>query len=75
VAADPAELDAELGRRRPPRQVARWNAWHNPGTVEDHLLRVRALQAAGVQDVIVSLTGVWDSPAIERFGRVIAAAR
>ena len=75
VAADPAELDAELTRRRPPRQVARWNAWHNPGTVEDQLLRVRVLQAAGVQDVIVSLTGVWDSPAVERFGQVIAAAR
>jgi hypothetical protein len=37
------------------------------------VLRVRALRAGGVQHVIVSLVGVWDSPAIERYADVIAA--
>jgi F420-dependent oxidoreductase-like protein len=73
VAGNEAELERETARRRPARNVAKWAARSNPGTVEDHLLRVRALQAAGVQQVIVSLEGVWDSPAIERFAEVIAA--
>ena len=73
MAADPGELDAVVARRRPARGVPRWTAWVNPGTVEDHVLRVRALQAAGVQQVIVSLDDVWASPAIERYGEVIAA--
>jgi hypothetical protein len=38
------------------------------------VLRVRALRAAGVSHVIVSLVGVWDSAAVERFGAVIEAA-
>ena len=37
------------------------------------MLRARALQTAGVDHVIVSLAGLWDSPAIERFAEVIAA--
>jgi alkanesulfonate monooxygenase SsuD/methylene tetrahydromethanopterin reductase-like flavin-dependent oxidoreductase (luciferase family) len=74
VARDPAELAAEVERRRPRQGVARWTRRVNPGTVDDHVLRFRALRAAGVQDVIVSLTGVWDSPAVERFGAVIGAA-
>jgi alkanesulfonate monooxygenase SsuD/methylene tetrahydromethanopterin reductase-like flavin-dependent oxidoreductase (luciferase family) len=45
------------------------------GTVEDHVLRARALRAAGVQHVIVSLEGVWDSPALDRFADVIAELR
>ena len=75
VARDVAELESEVARRRPPRRAAAWAAATNPGTVEDHLLRVRALHAAGAQHLIVSLAGVWDSPAVERFGEVIAAAR
>jgi len=43
------------------------------GTVADHVLRVRALRAVGVQHVIVSLDGLWDTPAVEAFGEVIAA--
>jgi len=75
VARDPAELDREVERRRPRRDVARWAARTNPGTVEDHVLRVRALREAGVQHVIVSLAGLWDHPAIERFAEVIASCR
>jgi alkanesulfonate monooxygenase SsuD/methylene tetrahydromethanopterin reductase-like flavin-dependent oxidoreductase (luciferase family)/predicted kinase len=68
------ELAAELARRRP-RQGggAAWATRTNPGTVEDHVLRARSLHAAGVQQEIVSLPGVWDTPAIEWFGEVIAA--
>jgi alkanesulfonate monooxygenase SsuD/methylene tetrahydromethanopterin reductase-like flavin-dependent oxidoreductase (luciferase family) len=73
VAGDPAELEREVARRRPARGHARWAAWTNPGTVEDHVLRVRRLQQCGVQHVIVSLAGVWDSAAVDRFGEVISA--
>jgi F420-dependent oxidoreductase-like protein len=75
VAGNAAELERETAARRPARNVARWAARVNPGTVEDHVLRVRTLQEAGVQHVIVSLDGIWDSPAIERFAEVIAAFR
>jgi F420-dependent oxidoreductase-like protein len=75
VARDPAELDREVAHRRPRRDVARWATRTNPGTVEDHVLRVKALQDAGVQHVIVSLAGLWDYPAIDRFAEVIAACR
>jgi F420-dependent oxidoreductase-like protein len=73
VAADADELEREVAGRRPARGVARWAARTNPGTVEDHVLRARALADAGVRHVIVSLVGVWDSPAIDRFAQVIAA--
>ena len=75
VAADAVQLDSEVSRRRPSRGGARWASWNNPGTVEDHVLRARALHAAGVRQVIVNLVGVWDSPAVERFAEVIAAFR
>jgi F420-dependent oxidoreductase-like protein len=75
VAPDPAALTAELARRRPARGAARWAARVTAGTVEDHVLHVRALQEAGVDDVIVSLEGVWDSAAVTTFGEVIAALR
>ncbi len=55
--------------------MPRWTARVNPGTVEDHVLRARALQAAGVQHLIVSLDDVWDSPALERYADVITAVR
>jgi F420-dependent oxidoreductase-like protein len=75
VARDPAELEREAAHRRPRRDVARWAARTNPGTIEDHVLRVKALRDAGVQHVIVSLAGLWDYPAIDRFAEVIAACR
>ena len=75
VAADTAELDHELDARRPARGTQAWTRRTNPGTVEDHVIRARALQAAGVDHVIVSLAGLWDSPALERFADVIAAFR
>ena len=75
VAADPTALTAELARRRPVRGSGRWSARVTAGTVEDHVIHLRALQAAGVQHVIVSLEGVWDGPALSTFGEVIAALR
>ncbi|MFI7586798.1 TIGR03560 family F420-dependent LLM class oxidoreductase [Spongisporangium articulatum] len=75
VARHTAELDAELAARRPARGHARWAAATNPGTVEDHVLRARSYVDAGVQHLIVSPVGVWDSPALERYGEVIAAVR
>jgi alkanesulfonate monooxygenase SsuD/methylene tetrahydromethanopterin reductase-like flavin-dependent oxidoreductase (luciferase family)/predicted kinase len=75
VAPDEAALVEAVARRRPGRGAARWTAWANPGTVEDHVLRVRSLLAAGVTHVIVSLDGVWDSAAIECYGEVIAQVR
>jgi F420-dependent oxidoreductase-like protein len=75
VARDPAALAAELARRRPARGASRWSARVTAGTVEDHILAIQALRAAGVDDVIVSLEGVWDSDAVTVFGQVIAAAR
>jgi alkanesulfonate monooxygenase SsuD/methylene tetrahydromethanopterin reductase-like flavin-dependent oxidoreductase (luciferase family)/predicted kinase len=75
VAADPSDLDVVVARRRPARGVPRWTALVNPGTVEDHVLRARALQAAGAQHLIVGLDDVWDSPAVERYAEVIAALR
>jgi F420-dependent oxidoreductase-like protein len=74
VARTPAELADDVERRRPRHGAARWVRRVNPGTVEDHVLRARALRAAGVQHVIVSLPGVWDSPAVETFAQVIAEA-
>lgn len=74
VARTPAELADDVERRRPRHGAARWARRVNPGTVEDHVLRVRALRAAGVQHVIVSLPGVWDSPAVETFAQVIKEA-
>jgi F420-dependent oxidoreductase-like protein len=75
VAADPAALTAELAHRRPVRGAGRWSARVTAGTVEDHVIHLQALQAAGVQHAIVALEGVWDGPALSRFGEVIAALR
>jgi hypothetical protein len=75
LAADPRELAAEVDRRRPARGHAAWAARVNPGTVEDEVLRLRALQQAGVQHAILSLVGLWDGPALDRLGEVVAALR
>ncbi len=75
VSGDEAELGREVERRRPRQGGQAWARRTNPGTVEDHVLRARALQAAGVEQLIVSLAGLWDSPALERFADVIAAVR
>jgi F420-dependent oxidoreductase-like protein len=75
IGADTAGLAREVARRRPPRGAARWAARVTAGTVEDHILHASALQSAGVQQVIVSLEGVWDSDAVATFGDVIAALR
>lgn len=75
VAADPGALAAEVARLGPRRDVRRWSERVNAGTVTDHVLRIRALQEVGVQHVIVSLPGVWDSAAVETFGAVITALR
>lgn len=75
VARDAATLARQVERRRPTRGAARWTARVTPGTVADHVVHVRGLQAAGVRHVIVSLDGVWDSSALETFGEVISACR
>jgi len=75
VAADPTELADVVAARRPGRGHARWAAATTPGTVDDHVLRVRDLVDAGAQHVIVALDGVWDLPVIERFGEVIRRSR
>jgi F420-dependent oxidoreductase-like protein len=75
VAADPTELAEVVAARRPARGHARWVAATNPGTVDDHVLRVRDLVAAGAQHVIVALDGVWDLPVIERYGEVMRRSR
>ncbi|MGF1647829.1 MAG: TIGR03560 family F420-dependent LLM class oxidoreductase [Kineosporiaceae bacterium] len=75
VAADPTELAEVVAARRPARGHARWAAATNPGTVDDHVLRVRDLVDAGAQHVIVALDGVWDLPVIERYGEVISRSR
>jgi F420-dependent oxidoreductase-like protein len=75
VATTPPELEREVERHRPRTRVQSWLAATNPGTIDDHVLRARALQQCGVEHVIVRLLGVWDSPAIECFGKVIAAFR
>ena len=75
VAPDAATLADETARLAPSRGTARWRAWTHPGTVEDHVLRVGALRDAGVRHVIVALAGVWDSPAVARYGEVVRAVR
>jgi F420-dependent oxidoreductase-like protein len=75
VAGDALELDRFVTARRPNRGHARWTAATNPGTVDDHVLRVRHLAAAGAEHVITSLDGVWELAVVERFAEVIAAAR
>jgi hypothetical protein len=63
VAAGPSSGGSGRGRRGGVQAVT--------GTVEDHVLRARALQAAGVQHMIVSIDGVWDSPALDLFAEVV----
>jgi F420-dependent oxidoreductase-like protein len=75
VARDETALARQLDARRPTRGVRRWESRVTPGIVADHVLHARALRDAGVQHVIVSLEGVWDSTAVEDFGEVIAAFR
>jgi F420-dependent oxidoreductase-like protein len=75
VAGSPRSLAAEVAARRPAQGRERWVARVNPGTVDDHARRVQSLVGAGVQHVVVALVGVWDGPAVERFGEVIAACR
>ena len=75
VGRDPDDLAAEVARRRPPRNAAAWSRRVNPGTVEDHVLRVGALRATGVDHVIVSLANLWDAPALATVAEVIGASR
>jgi alkanesulfonate monooxygenase SsuD/methylene tetrahydromethanopterin reductase-like flavin-dependent oxidoreductase (luciferase family) len=75
IGTDAAGLARETAQRRPVRGVARWSARVTTGTVEDHVLHAAALRSVGVQQVIVSLEGVWDADAVGTFGQVIAALR
>ena len=66
------------GRRRAATAAARCRAVDAAGEPGDRSRTTccasSALRAAGVSHVIVSLAGVWDSAAVERFGAVIAAS-
>jgi alkanesulfonate monooxygenase SsuD/methylene tetrahydromethanopterin reductase-like flavin-dependent oxidoreductase (luciferase family) len=42
------------------------------GTVDDHVLRIGALRAAGVDHVIVALDDVWEPGAVDSLGRLLA---
>jgi len=75
VARDAGELQRIVARRRPATGHARWAAATNPGTVEDHVLRVKALRGAGVDHVIVALDDVWSKGPVETYAEVIAACR
>ena len=43
------------------------------GTVEDHVLRIHALRAVGVDHVILALDDVWEPGALDRLGALIRA--
>ncbi len=75
VGRDDADLAERVQRRRPARGHSRWTATTNPGTVSDHVLRVRALLAAGVDHVIVAVDDVWREGSMEVFAEVIEAVR
>jgi alkanesulfonate monooxygenase SsuD/methylene tetrahydromethanopterin reductase-like flavin-dependent oxidoreductase (luciferase family)/predicted kinase len=45
------------------------------GTVEDHVLRIGALRAAGVGHVILALDDVWEPGALDSLGALVRAAR
>lgn len=76
LVADTAEsLAGDLAQYAPARGAARWRRWANPGTVQDHVLRVRALQRAGVDHVIVALVGVWDLDPVVSYGAVIESVK
>lgn len=74
VAADRDELDAMAatlrGRGRTPESYLEHALG---GTVEDHIGRFRELCEAGVHTAIVSLAGMQDAAAVERFAPVIDA--
>jgi F420-dependent oxidoreductase-like protein len=77
VGEDHQQLSALVDRLRP-RQAEpdAYRASVNAGTIEDQVDRVRALAAAGVDEVILSLPDLGDDPApIERVARVIERFR
>ncbi len=75
VARTDAGLATLVERHAPLRGVPAWRARTNPGTVEDHLVRVRSLVDAGVEHVIVALTGVWEPGTVETYGEVVRRTR
>jgi F420-dependent oxidoreductase-like protein len=75
VGTDRDDLAARVDRLRPRNVDGRAYATTvNAGTIEDQVDRIRALAAAGVREVIVSLPDVADA-GVERFGAVIEAYR
>lgn len=75
VAGDAEALSQECARRAPARGAAQWRRRVNPGTVDDHVVRVKALREAGVDTVIVALVGVWELDVLASYGKVIDAFR
>lgn len=76
VATHHDELRAEVDRLRSGAQTPEDVLERDlGGTVDDHVGRFRELADAGVQTAIVSLSGLHDATAVERFAPVIDAFR
>ncbi len=76
VGEDHADVARWVNDNRPRQMSAeRFARSVNAGTVDQHVGRVRALAAVGVNRVIVSLADLNDHTSIERFAPVIQATR
>lgn len=73
VGRDGDAVRSLVDRFGPERGRERWEARVNAGTVDEHVARFRALADVGVHEAIVSLEGLVDDGAIERFAPVIDA--
>ena len=63
------------GVRSAPTPAGRGRVPVVTGSVEDHVLRIEALRAAGVGHVIVAVDEVWEPGAVGRLGELVAAVR
>lgn len=75
VGDDHAHVEELVDRHAPPRGRDRWRSQVHAGTAADQVGRYRQLADAGVQEAIVSLTGLTDAADVERFAPVIDAFR
>ena len=76
AAPDPTALEVAVEVIAPPRRSARkFAAQINAATTVEHVARVEAYEAAGVDEMIVALADLGETHAVERFGDVIAACR
>ncbi len=73
VGRDDAQVADLVDAHGPGRGLDRWRARVHAGTIADQVGRYRALADAGVDEAIVSLAGLTDATAVERFAPVVAA--